>query len=232
MAVDVITIDGPAASGKTTSAAGVARALGFAYVDSGALYRAAALAVARRYGETDGASLDDDEVEAVLAGAEIQGVVGGGGFRVTLDGDDVSDEIRTPVVSRLSSVYATRPGVRRKVTGILRELAESSEVPVVVEGRDIGTVVFPGASLKVFMVADLEERARRRWKDLAAKGLDPDPADVEKELAERDARDSGRDVAPLAAHPDALRIDTTRLSVAEQIRRIVEAYRLRRESAE
>jgi cytidylate kinase len=215
--MDVIAIDGAAATGKTTTAAGVARELGFVYVDSGAIYRTAALAVVRAPGNRD--------LRSVLQSAGISAAVGPHGFQALLDGKPVSDEIRTPEITKMSSVLATREEVRERVVEILRELAETSGSPLVVEGRDIGTVVFPDALLKVFMVANLVERARRRLKDLEAKGVESSVQDVETELAERDGRDSGREVAPLARHPEAILVDTTQLTIPEQIQIIVRAYR-------
>jgi cytidylate kinase len=215
--MDVIAIDGPAATGKTTTAAGVARELGFVYVDSGAIYRTAALAVAR--------APENRDLRSVLRSAGISAEAGPHGFRVLVHGKTVSDEIRTPEITRMSSVLATRKEVRERVVEILRELAQTSGSPLVVEGRDIGTVVFPDALLKVFMVADLEERAKRRLRDLEAKGVESSVQDVETELAERDGRDSGRAVAPLARHPEAILVDTTQLTIPEQIQVIVGAYR-------
>lgn len=222
MSPDLIAIDGPAATGKTTSAAGVARDLGFVYVDSGALYRTVALAVTR--------SSDSEDVSSVLSSVNISAEADRRGFRVLLDGEDVGEKIRAPDVTKMSSVLAVREDVRSRVVRILRELAATSERSLVVEGRDIGTVVFRDALLKVFMSADLKERAKRRLKDLKAAGIRRSPEEVENDLAERDGRDSGRDIAPLARHPEALVVDTTRLSIPEQIQAIVDAYHKRKAS--
>jgi cytidylate kinase len=217
----IIAIDGPAATGKTTSAAGVAQALGIPYVDSGALYRAVAL-VALEEGIR---SAGDPRLADVLRRHRWEAVADAAGFRVLVDGADVTGRLREPEVSRLASVLATDSRVRAQVVAILRTLAQRGAM--VVEGRDIGTVVFPDAVLKVFMTAEPEERARRRWRELRAKGSRVSLEEVLAEIRERDARDAGRDVAPLKPAPDAVLLDTTHLSIPEQIRRIVELYRER-----
>jgi cytidylate kinase len=217
----VIAIDGAAATGKSTSAAGVAEALGFLYVDSGALYRAVALAVLdARAGDPDSPSAQE-----AIRGARIGAESRDGAFRVDLDGRDVTNRLRSPEVSHLASVLATRRDVRDKVVDALRRLAQGRSV--VVEGRDIATVVFPDAALKVFLVADGPERARRRWAELRALGRDVTLEQVQEDLEARDRRDAGRPIAPLKRHPDAVEVDTTRLTVPEQIDRIVRAYRQR-----
>ncbi|MBD3337066.1 MAG: (d)CMP kinase [Candidatus Eisenbacteria bacterium] len=214
----VIAIDGPAGTGKTTSAAGVARRLGFLYVDSGAVYRALALAVH----EAGGESAPPETIASVVAAAQVGAAAGEDGFRVSLAGRDVTGRLRSPEVTHLASVLATRADVRRRVVEILHRLAE--QTPVVVEGRDIGTVVFPHAALKIFLTAERRERARRRRRDLERMGKPAGVAEVERDLAQRDDRDAGRRLAPLAQAPDAVVVDTTDLTVEEQIDAIVDAY--------
>lgn len=198
----LIAIDGPAGAGKSTVARAVADALGFTYLDSGAMYRCVALA------ELRGA-------EDPLA-CEI-GIDG----RVTLDGEDVSDAIRTPEVTARASEVAARPEVRDRLVALQRELIRHGDY--VAEGRDIGTVVAPDAELKVFLTASPEERAQRRAAQTGA-----DPARVLAEQLERDERDTTRRHSPLQPAPDALRVDTTGLSVDEvvdRIARLVQAAR-------
>lgn len=198
----LIAIDGPAGAGKSTVARAVAQALGITYLDSGAMYRCVALAELRGI---------DDPLECEI---EL-------GDRVTLDGEDVTDAIRTPEVSARASEVATRPEVRERL--VARQRAMIRDGDYVAEGRDIGTVVAPGAELKIFLTASPEERARRR---AAQTGADPDA--VLREQLERDARDSTREHSPLEAADDALRVDTTGQSIDEvvaTIARLVQAVR-------
>ena len=194
----IVAIDGPAGAGKSTVARGVARALGFTYLDSGAMYRCVALAVLERGGEpADVARAIDVEV----------------GERVLLDGRDVTEAIRTPEVSEAASRVAADPGVREALVEKQRELIASGDW--VAEGRDIGTVVAPGAEVKVFLTASGEERARRRAAEL---GADPDTVLAEQAL--RDERDRTREHSPLEPAPGAVELDTTGLSVDEVVERI------------
>jgi cytidylate kinase len=198
----LIAIDGPAGAGKSTVARAVADALGFTYLDTGAMYRCVALAELR--GAADPLSCDIE--------------IGG---EVTLDGEDVTDAIRTPEVSARASQVAARPEVRGHLVALQRSMIRSGDY--VAEGRDIGTVVAPDAELKVFLTASPEERAQRRAAQTGA-----DPAQVLAEQLERDRRDETREHSPLAAAPDALRVDTTGLSVdevVERIARLVQAVR-------
>ena len=192
----LIAIDGPAGAGKSTVARAVADALGFTYLDSGAMYRCVALA------ELRGA---DDPLACEIA---LDG-------RVTLDGEDVSEAIRTPQVSARASEVAARPEVRSHLVALQRDMIASGDY--VAEGRDIGTVVAPDAELKVFLTASPQERARRRAEQTGA-----DPARVLAEQLERDARDETREHSPLAAAPDALHVDTTGLSVGEVVEKIAQ----------
>ncbi|MGH2992226.1 MAG: (d)CMP kinase [Solirubrobacterales bacterium] len=202
----LIAIDGPAGAGKSTVARGVADALGFTYLDSGAMYRCVALAALR-----GGADLDDvDAMGAIARGLRIT-------LRpaaVELDGEDVTDAIRAPEVGEAASRVSVHPGVREALVERQRELIANGGY--VAEGRDIGTVVSPGAPLKVFLTASDEERARRR-SEQTGEGL----AEVVEAQRERDARDSGREHSALRPADDAVELDTTGLSVAAVVERIV-----------
>jgi cytidylate kinase len=198
----LVAIDGPAGAGKSTVARAVARALGFTYLDTGAMYRAAALASAR--GRED---LDAVRIEMRDAGD-------GTRPRVLLDGEDVSDAIRDPDVTEAASRIAARPEVRAALLVKQREALDHGDW--VAEGRDIGTVVAPDAEVKVFLTATPDERARRRAEQTGA--------DVETVLAQqrdRDRRDSEREASPLRRAPDAVEVETTGLGIDEVVARIV-----------
>ena len=209
-----IAIDGPAASGKSTTAAKVARALGYHHLNSGLLYRAITWAA----GEArwpDGESEFDRRLDELDLSLERQGI----GYRVLVNGVDPGVHLVSPGISGRVSAISARPSVRRRVLGLLR--AEGGRGGVVCDGRDIGTVVFPEADLKVFLVASAEERGRRRLLD---HGLEPTEEAVRREaekLSRRDAADSGRAVAPLRRAPDAIELDTTDMSAAEVVDHIV-----------
>jgi cytidylate kinase len=214
----VIAIDGPSASGKSSTASAVARAIGALHLDSGALYRALT-AVAR--------DLPDRTGEAVVRMAEARDLElreVAGDLVPFLDGRDAEPLLRTPEVTALVSEVSAMGVVRDWVNARLRAAVHTDRV-VVLDGRDIGTVVFPRAPVKIFLTATPEARARRR---LLQRGQDPDPRQVEREaarLSERDRLDSSREVAPLAAAPDAVLVDTTALGFDEQIGRIVRVIR-------
>ena len=207
----VIAIDGPSASGKGTVAANVAAALGFHYLDSGALYRLATLAALRAR-----ASLDDEAALAAIAGAMQVEFRDG---RTWLDGSEVTAEVRTEEVSAAASRVAAQPAVRRAL--FERQRAFRRPPGLVAEGRDMGSVVFPDAALKVYL------RAERRYKQLIEKGMYAKMADVVEELRRRDERDRSRPVAPLKHYPDAIFLDTTGLSVEEAVNRILAWWRER-----
>lgn len=217
----VIAIDGPAGTGKTTSAAAVAARLGFTYVDSGALYRALAYA-ARSRGIT---GPEDPLLEKLLIGLPLRADAKAGLFEVFVGGENVTRLLRDPEISSLSSRLAVHASVREKVCECLRDLTEQG--PAVIEGRDIGTAVFPEADLKVFLTASLEERTRRRDKELRAKGVTTTVEEVARAIAERDQRDSEREVAPLRRAPDAVEIDTTGTDIEGQVDQILRAWRRR-----
>lgn len=206
----VIAVDGPAGVGKTTVARGVARALGLPHLDTGAFYRAVTLAVVRSGVDPT----DADAVLAVTAGSRLDYADG----QMLLDGEAVASAVRAPEVAALVSAVSAFPEVRRVVVGRQREWVERHGGDAVVEGRDIGTVVFPQAPVKVYLVADPAERARRRARDREAAGLPPD--EIERQLRARDHADSTREASPLRAAEDAVTIDTTHLT-AEQVIAIV-----------
>lgn len=213
--VPVIAIDGPSASGKGTIAKRVAEALGFHYLESGALYRLVALA-SLNGNVPAGAEAKLAEIAAGLA-AQFRGE------QILLSGEDVTDAIRDEAVGTRASEIAPVPGVRGALLD--RQRAFRQAPGLVAEGRDMGSVVFPDADLKVFLTASLEERARRRHKQLIDKGIHATLRTLFRDLAERDRRDAARSVAPLLAAPDAVHIDATNLSVQDVVATVMERYR-------
>ena len=214
-AAPVIAVDGPAASGKGTIAAGVARALRFHHLDSGALYRLVALKALDA-----GIALDD---EAGLADAATAMRFELGEDRTVLDGTDVSAALRSEAVSAAASRVAALPNVRAAL--LPRQRAFRRPPGLVADGRDMATVVFPDAMVKVYITASPEERARRRYKQLIEKGNSVNLDDLLRDIRERDARDSGRAAAPLRAAAGAFLLDTTSLSIEAGIAFVVERYR-------
>lgn len=202
-----MAIDGPAGAGKSTLARRVAERLGFLYINTGALYRAVALWAMRLKISTS----DMHRLEQLAEAADIE--LGMTDDRVTLNGEDVSEAIREPQVSEAASQVSAIPGVRRALLELQRKMAETNSV--VVEGRDIGTVVFPHAQVKIFLDADPHERARRRTLELAHSGQQPSIDAVAGELIQRDERDRQRKEAPLVQAPDAQLVDTTGLTLEE-----------------
>jgi len=224
----VIAIDGPAASGKSSTAGLVAEQLGWAHLDSGALYRALTLAALDNIGEGGGEKGDGWSGQKILGLADklpVRLVRVGDVFRPEVAGVDVDQAIRSDRVTRSVSVLAAIPDVRTWVNTQQRRAVEDCEGGVVVDGRDIGTVVFPEAPLKIFLTATPDERARRR---LSQRGEVVDVELVRREsqaLAARDAADSHRRIAPLKAAPDAVLLDTTTLTLEQQVTRVVELAR-------
>lgn len=220
----IIAIDGPAGSGKTSTAQEVARRLGFLHLDSGALYRAFALAACQRRWVGPAGDVPRDRI-AELAALDVDGEVVEGSVTAVLAGRRLGEEIRTPEVTAAASKVSAYPEIREQVNAVLRRLAAAQPTGIVCEGRDMGTVVFPAAELKVYMDADPEERARRR---LLQRGDDVSPERVREESARllaRDTHDSQRAASPLRQAEDALVVDTTRLGFEEQVKQIVEAAR-------
>lgn len=213
----VVAVDGPAGTGKSSVSRGLAQALGADYLDTGAMYRLVTLAVLRA-----GADLDDAEaIDAVASGA----VIGVGSDpaedRAYLAGEDVSDEIRGDEVTRAVSAVSAVPQVRARLVDLQRELAGSGG-RVVVEGRDIGTVVLPKADVKIFLTASAEERARRRNAQNSASGLPDDYATVLADVQRRDHLDSTRAVSPLRAAEDALVVDTSDMDQTQVVAHLLD----------
>ncbi|MFH1810063.1 MAG: (d)CMP kinase [Pseudomonadota bacterium] len=220
----IVAIDGPAGSGKSTVARAVAAALDFVYVDTGAIYRCVALAAKR-----SGLALDDGPAVGALASTLTMQFVPDEAEeqRALLGDDDVSQAIRTPAIAMAASAVSALPEVRDALLALQRRLAVDGPRGAVLEGRDIGTVVFPDAGLKIFMIAEVEERARRRLAELQAAGRSITLGDVVQDLNQRDSNDSHRTHAPLRQAADAVCIDTTALSIEQVVERIVELARQR-----
>jgi CMP/dCMP kinase len=214
-----IAIDGPAGAGKSTVAKRVAQALGYALVDTGAIYRAVALAA-----EQAGVRWDDDAgLGGVVGALRISFRTTAGVNRVFLDDREITEAIRTPHISMGASAVSARPIVRQGLLQLQRKLA--GEGGAVLEGRDIGTVVFPTAPVKIFLDASAEERARRRYRELVDKGEEPVFEEVLADQVRRDQRDQSREIAPLRPAADALILDSTKLSIDEVVDRILAAVR-------
>ena len=212
----IIAIDGPAATGKSTTAIAVAEKLGFTYLDTGAMYRAVTLSVIDR-----GISLDDkDSLKTFLNMLEINMYFDDKVFKVEINSRDVTRKIRDPkITSRVSKVSAVQE-IRKAMVNLQRQIVVGKNC--VVEGRDIGTVVFPEADLKFFMIADVRVRAERRQKDLLVIGKNKNIGELEVDIKKRDNKDSSRTHSPLLKSDDAIIIDTSNLEFEEQVNLIIE----------
>ncbi|MDO6462045.1 (d)CMP kinase [Granulosicoccaceae sp. 1_MG-2023] len=230
LAAPVITIDGPSGAGKGTVAQRVAETLGFALLDSGALYRLSALAVLRH-----GADPADGEAVAALAAAmQIRfEAEPGQGVRTWLDGEDVSQALRNEETAAMASKVAVLPQLRRQLLDVQRGFARAPGL--VADGRDMGTVVFPDAPVKIFLTASAQVRAERRLKQLKEKGIDANLPSLLEDISQRDARDSERKTAPLKPAADAVTIDSSALNidqVCQQVLEIAEKNGIRRGESE
>ncbi|HNU54686.1 MAG TPA: (d)CMP kinase [Candidatus Syntrophosphaera sp.] len=207
----IIAIDGPAASGKSTAAQRLALRLGYIYLDTGAMYRACALQA-----QISGVSLEDeDAVAAMLKDIDVRIETSGEKNVILLGEKDVSEDIRANAISKLSSDISALPAVRYRMVELQRQMGARGGV--ILDGRDIGTFVFPDADIKFFLTASPEIRARRRWLELQKKGINKEYDEVLRELEERDRNDAGRALAPLSIAEDAIVIDTGDMSVEEQV---------------
>lgn len=210
-----IAIDGPAGSGKTTVAKQISKILDILYLDTGAMYRACGL-----YALNEGVSVDDEQgVSALMEKLDLKIEYLNGAQHTILFGKDVSEDIRRNEVSSLASKISVHKAVRLKMLEMQREIA--SKTDCVLDGRDIGSFVLPNAEYKFFLTASVQVRAKRRYLELQAKGMEVDLNQLEQEIAERDHRDSTREIAPLTQAPDAEKIDTSNMTIEEVINTIL-----------
>lgn len=216
-----IALDGPAGAGKSTVAKGAAKALGFIYVDTGALYRTVGLKFLR---DGYGTELDCD-IESVLKTVDVDIKFIDGVQHVFLNGEDVSEEIRTPKASMMASAVSAKPPVRAFLLEMQRKLARENNV--IMDGRDIGTVVLPDATLKFFVTASVAERANRRYKELLAKGMDVNYDDIYRDIETRDYNDSHREIAPLKPAEDSIIFDTTGNTLEESVEKLLKMIKER-----
>ncbi len=205
----IIAIDGPSGSGKSTTAREVAKRLGYIYIDTGAMYRATALAFQREH-----LNFEDDDFRKLMDSITISLENTVKGQRTYLNDEDVSDLIRTPEITKFVSPVSANGIVRDKLVDIQRKLGEKGAV--VMDGRDIGTVVFPNAHLKIYMIASAETRAHRRTLEMKLSGMQADEKEIKKLLLERDEYDSNREISPLRRADGAIEIDTSSITIAEQ----------------
>lgn len=210
-----IAIDGPAGAGKSTVARMVANELGYVYVDTGAMYRAVALKAIR-----DGIQPNDrTQIGRLAQRMNIELIPSKDGQKVLVDGEDITGQIRTNEVSQQVSAFSTIPDVREILSGKQRNIAAAKGV--VMDGRDIGTKVIPDAEVKIFLTASVEERARRRYEELLAKGEQTDLEQLKNEISKRDRMDEQREHSPLARADDAILMDSTEMPISEVVRRIL-----------
>lgn len=218
----IVAIDGPSGVGKSTTSRLVAECLGLPHIDTGAMYRAIALEALRR-----GVALDDEAgLETIASGASIEFGAGEAGRRIFLDGHDVSDEIRRPEISLAASTVSAVPAVRRVLVALQRRIGRRTGG--VLEGRDIGTRVFPDTPHKIFLTARPEIRAERRYRELLAQGVPADRSQVHDEMEKRDFQDTTRADSPLSYDPSYTLIDTSELSIGEVVDRVVRSVQERR----
>jgi cytidylate kinase len=219
-----IAIDGPAASGKSTTARKIAQILGYLYIDSGAMYRALTYYVILEQIDSN----DEGQIVALAMRLDIQNDYSDGNLHTLVNGRDVSVQIRLPQVDEVISKISAYQGVRSILVEKQRRIAAAGGV--VMDGRDIGTVVLPDAEIKIFMKADLKIRARRRYEELLSRGVKLDVRAIEADIHQRDRLDSSRSIAPLKAAPDAHIIDTSHLSIEQQVQKVLEIIRARQKT--
>lgn len=212
----IIAIDGPAGAGKTTVSRKLAEKLGYTYIDTGALYRGFALKALRENVDI----FDDEKLRRMCDEIDLKFITEGGELKLYLDGADVSKEIREPHMSMKASDISARPIVRKALLDVQRVMGKSGRV--VLEGRDIGTVVFPNADIKFYLDATTEERASRRHRDFVSAGKDVDIEKLVEEIRQRDKNDSTREHAPLKKADDAIHIDSTEYNIDEVVDKMVE----------
>ncbi len=215
----IITIDGPAGSGKSTTAKALAQKLNYLYLDTGAMYRAITLKVIRR-GITESQS---DEVENLLLETGVSLQRENSSLLVLLDGEDVSDQIRSPEVDIEIGWVCQIPAVRDRLVALQQKIGENGGL--VAEGRDMGTVVFPDAECKFFLVAGIKERGRRRWLEMSNRGIKISQDQITADLSRRDKIDAQRKLSPLQKAPDSIEIDTSNLTIQQQTEIILEEIR-------
>jgi cytidylate kinase len=215
----VIAIDGPSGAGKSTAARLLAKRLGYLYIDTGAMYRAIGWKAKQEGIDT----ADERKLADLCARSTVTIKKDNNDPRFYVDGMDVTGEIRTPEMGMIASAVSKSPAVRARLLTLQRELGRDGGV--VMDGRDIGTVVFPDAEAKFFLEASAEERGKRRYLELKAKGMDVDCPQVTKEIQDRDCQDSGREIAPLKKADDALLIDSTTLSIDATIEKMLSVIR-------
>ena len=216
----VVTIDGVAASGKSTTAKLVAESLGFNYLDTGAMYRAAALAAKKSNANPE----DEPAVFSAVEKSNLSVEYSSAEMKIFILGEEVSDELRTDEVSELTSIISKYPSVRELMVKLQRELVKNGNF--VVEGRDIGTVVFPNAQLKFFLTASAEVRARRRYKEMGPDQNTRTIEEVENEMKKRDLRDATRAISPLKKAGDAVELDTTEMTIDEQVKHLTRVIQM------
>jgi CMP/dCMP kinase len=216
---EIVAIDGPSGVGKSTVSKKVAKKIGFTYLDTGAMYRSVAFKC-----RTKGVDFNkEEEVNKILLALDIQFLPGPSeqeDVRVVLDGEDVSEAIRTEEIGMLASAISARRPVRERLTRMQQQMGAAGKI--VAEGRDMGTVVFPGARWKVYLDAAPRERARRRVRQLQKKGLEINEQEVFDQIVKRDRDDSERSIAPLRPAPDAVHIDSTDMTVDEVVAKVLE----------
>ena len=217
-----IAIDGPAGAGKSTISKATAKRLGFIYIDTGAMYRAVGLAAVRRGINTT----DADAVISILDDINITLSYDESCQQIFLNGENVSDDIRLPEISVAASNVAVIPSVRLKLVELQRELAAHNDV--LMDGRDIGTYVLPDAEVKIFLTASVEERAKRRYRELIGKGIKADITEVKTDMEYRDKNDSEREFAPLKPAEDSIVLDNTDLSLEQSVNKICEIVEARK----